>query len=279
MAKNVVIQGAPTLAAANLNNPEFFQDKFDQLIWEKGYPVIHETCLMCPCKSKTVNQLSDCKNCGGTTYIFVNPVLTRMSLRNMNESTQYKAWSIENLGNVGISHLNRNKLMYMDRITLTESKANFNEVRHFKKTDDDIIFTYLSYHAKSIIFAGLFVDGNTKLTKLVKDEDYTFDGNKFFLTDKYVADYDNEIPYSITISYEHHPQYHIIDLPRQVMQSRTKTNGVEKVIDLPLHAMGRRAHFVLDTQNIASNRLLDNSYNDLSCGEIIKTVDSYSKMC
>lgn len=276
MSKQVVIQQAPAQLANN--TPNFFQEEFEKLIWDKGYRVIHEKALTCPCKSKAVNQLSNCKNCGGTGWLFINPTETRMILHNMNQSTEYKAWSQENLGNVSISVINSDRLTYMDRITLIESEADFNEERHFKKSIDNVLFTYLSYHAKSIKYVGLFIDENTLLTRLDSTQ-YSIDGNKLFLDASFLADYSEDFPYTVTVSYIHQPQFHILDINRQVMNSRSKLYGKESIQDMPIAAVGRRAHFVLDTQNINHTRLLDNSYLDADCKTNIKIVDSYSKMC
>lgn len=277
MAKSVVIQAAPS--TPRHTTVGFYSEEFEKLIWDKGYDVIHEKSLQCPCKSKRVNQLANCKNCGGTGWLFINPVQTKMVLRNMNENTQYKAWSKENLGNVALSSLNINRLTNMDRITVIKAEANFNEVRHFLKSEEDILFTYCSYHIKTIEYVGLFVNETTALTRLVKDIDYTFDGNKLYLTNKYVTNYVDDNTYSVTIRYIHQPQYHVLDINRQVANSSKMLDGKEEFQNLPIAAVGRRAHFVLDTENIAINRLLDNSYIDDTCGKIIKVVDSFSSMC
>lgn len=277
MSKTVTIQEAPP--GVRDTTIGFLANEFDVLIFEKGYRVVHEKVLQCPCKSKRTNQQSNCKNCGGTGWLFINPNETRMVLTNMNENTTYKAWSEENLGNVNISVMNKDRLTHMDRITLIESEANFNEIRHFRKSQDDKIFAYCSYHIKTIDYVGLFVDETHKLTRLTENVDYTFDGNRLFLTDKYVAGWQDDNTYSVTIRYIHQPQFHIIDINRQVANSRKSYEGKEEFQNLPISAVGRRAHFVLDTENIAHTRLLDNSYLDKACDKIVKVVDSYSKMC
>jgi hypothetical protein len=277
MSKKVTIQDAPP--GVRDTTIGFIAGEFDILIFEKGYRVIQEKVLQCPCKSKRTNQQSNCKNCGGTGWLFINPNETRMVLRNMNENTTYKAWSEENLGNVNISVMNKDRLTHMDRITLIESEANFNEIRHFRKSQDDKIFAYCSYHIKKIDYVGLFVNETTKLTRLTEGIDYTFDGNRLFLTDKYLADWIDDNTYSVTVRYIHQPQFHIIDINRQVANSRKSFEGKEEFQNLPISAVGRRAHFVLDTENIAHTRLLDNSYIDKECDKVIKVVDSYSKMC
>lgn len=259
----------------------FNQSWFENLIEQKGYNVIHEKALQCPCKGKGTNALSTCKNCGSCGWIFVNPYSTRMILHSMNQDTQFKDWGQENLGTVHISVKNADRLCYMDRITLIDSTADFNEVRHFRRSDDGVLFTYCSYHIKEVNYAGLFLSDSEQLKKLVENTDFTFDGNKIFLNSSYDAFWDEENPFSITLRYVHQPQYHVIDLSRQVANSRIDIlDKKAQMVDLPLAAVGRRAHFVLDTENISFTRLLNNSYNDRGCSTIIKQVDgSFSKLC
>lgn len=277
MSKKIVIQSAPD--QINKTTVGFIPSEFDKLIFEKGYRVVHEKTLQCPCKSKRINQLSNCKNCGGVGFLFINPSETRVILRSMNENTKFLQWSEEHMGNVNISAMNKDFFVYMDRITLIEATAHFNEVRHFKKSQDNKLFAYCSYHIKSIEYVGLFKDENSKLTRLTETIDYTFDGNRLFLTDKYVNAFIDDNTYSVTVRYTHQPQYHIIDLPRQVANSRKSYEGKEEVQQLPISAIGRRSHFVLDVENIAHSRLLDNSFIDNECDKQIKVVDSFSKMC
>lgn len=278
MAKDVVIQSAPEGVHPTTNGFDEIS-KFDALIWEKGYDVVHEKCLQCPCKSVRVNQLSNCKNCGGTGWVFINPSQTRMVLRNMNENTSQKSWSKENIGTVNISIMNRDHITYMDRITLLKSVAYFNEVRHFKMSSrNDLLFVYCSYNIKKINYVGLFVDESTAFTRLKEGDDYRFEGNRLFLNAKYNDQFQDDNTFSVTVSYEHFPQYYIQDIPRQVATSRDSLDGQEELDKLPIAAVGRRAHFVLDAENISQDRLLDNSFIDNSCTKQIKSVVSFGDL-
>lgn len=275
--KKVVVQAPPP--NLDTNTVGFIENEFDKLIYQKGYRVVWEKALECPCKSVRTNQQSNCKNCGGTGFLFINPNEIRVVLRNMNENTAYKAWSQENLGNVAISAMNKDRLVNMDRLTLIESEANFNEVRHFKISQDNILFAYCSYIICSVDYVGLFVNETTQLTRLVEGIDFTFEGNRLFLTNKYVAGFVDDNTYSVTIRYIHKPQYYVVDINRQVANSRKAFGGVEEFQNLPIAAVGRRAHFVLETENINHSRLLNNSFIDDECDKQITVVDSYCKMC
>ena len=51
---------------------------------------------------------------------------------------------------------------------------------------------------------------------------------------------------------------------REVSASFVKVGNVEKQVTLPVHAIGRRSHYILDAENFNGDRIIDNSY-DISC--------------
>lgn len=271
MAKTVTIQKTPNLTGAP--NIEFRKNDFEAAIWTKGCPILHEKALVCPCKSINSGQQSNCKNCGGTGWVFYNPTKTRAILHSMNMETQYKEWSQENRGTVNISIRDVDRLSYMDRLSVLDGEAIFGEVIHFKKTDN-ILFSFTSYNIKSILYAGLFISINDKLQKLIIDEDYTFEDNIFYLNSKYISSFNESgEDLSVTLRYIHAPQYHVIDLVREVMVTLIKDKGIEKSVSLPVSAVGRRAHYVLDSENLSKTRLLDNSFIEEPC------LTTTSKIC
>lgn len=265
--KDIIVQKTPP--GTNHFSSNFDKEGFETAIWQKGYNVIHEKALKCPCKSKNSNQQSDCKNCGGTGWIFINPTETRMIIHSMNRSTKFKDWTEENLGTVSISAMIRDELSYMDRVVITDSKAFFSEVIYPKKmSDSNTMFAFTTYKIKAFFYVGLFVNVDSALTKLVEDTDYTFDGNKFYLNESFFTDENQDT--SITIRYSHAPEYHVLDLPRESMQSFSNGGGKqEELLDLPISAVAKRAHYILDMENIANSRLVDNSFFD-HCEDEIK---------
>lgn len=264
--KQIVIQKSPS--TSQRPSASFSVSEFEQLIFQKGYEVIHEKALKCPCKSKNSNQQSNCKNCGGTGWVFINPVKTRMILHSMNLNTQYKEWTELKLGTVSISALPAENLSYMDRITVVEGKASFSEVLHFSRIDGNVLFASSTYRIKEVFYVGLFVTVNSKLSKLEQDIDYTFESNRFYLDAKY-SDGTDEQDISVTIRYEHSPEYHVLDLQRETMQSFYTKETYESLIDLPISGIGKRAHYIMDMENISGTRLLDNSFIDL-CNDTLE---------
>lgn len=257
----IIAQTPPDLAGAP--KVEFRKNDFEQAIWLKGYKVIHEKALKCSCKSKNSNQQSNCKNCGGSSWIFINPVETRMIMYSQNRDTQFKEWSEETMGRVNISAMDKDMLSYMDRITLLDAEAEFSQALHINEKDG-ILFTYAAYNIKQMTYAGLFIDVDSKLQRLFEGDDYTIDGNTIFLDSKFTSAYTaaGEDGLSITVRYIHAPQYYVIDLSRETMTTLVKEKGADKSTKMPISAIGRRGHYILDKENLSETRLVDNSFVD-----------------
>ena len=61
----------------------FHRNDFEKLIAQKGRAVTLEQAIQCSCKSRSANQQSNCQNCGGTGWIFINSRLTRLVIQQM----------------------------------------------------------------------------------------------------------------------------------------------------------------------------------------------------
>lgn len=263
--KNIKIQNTPQ----NINSPkpDFNKNDFEIALHQKGYSVIHEKSIHCPCKSEGVGgQLSNCRNCGGTGWAFINPIKTVMQLHSMNYDTQYKEWSETNRGNVSITCRDVEELSFMDRITVTNAISIFNQVLYSKIKDNTTFFTTL-YNIKEIEYIGLFLSPELPYKQLKVNEDYTFEYNIIKLD----AKYNDSTSKSITIRYKHSPQYHIIDIPRHTMLTNTNVGfEIGNSIRMPIHAIGRYSHYVLDEENFDGDRIIINDSTQNQISETIK---------
>lgn len=238
---------------------------FDDLIQQKGNDVLIETALICPCKSISTNQQSNCKNCGGTGWVFINPRERRMVLTAINSVTEFRPWSEELRGTVNITCHEQDDLSEMDRITALKGKAIHNEVLYFKYLNSpQTIFTYSTYNIKTIDYIALFVDINQPLRRLKENDDYTFVNNIITFQSNLQLPFEQIEENNITIRYKHAPQFHVIEMKRDTMQSYKWTNQ-EINQDMPVSAIARRAHYQLSAQNLAGDRLIDNSYIEHKC--------------
>lgn len=239
--------------------------EFDTLIYQKGRDVTLETALQCPCKSESTNQQSNCKNCGGTGWVFINPRPARMVLTAINAVTEFRPWSEELRGTVNVTSHVEDELSIMDRITAIDGESIHNEVLFLKQHLNEI-FTYTTYNIKSIAYIGLFKTINEPLQRLQPEIDFTIKDNVIKFNSSLTLPFPQIDLNSITIRYKHAPQFHVIEMKRDTMQT-FKWSNTEINQNMPISAIARRAHYQLTAQNLAGDRLLDNSFIDHKCSQ------------
>ncbi len=266
----------PVTPPSNINiaRVDLVKTKFDALVWEKGYKVILEKALPCPCASKNSNHQSNCKNCGGNGWLFVNAIETHIVMTAMNMNTKFLAWTEENRGTASVTALSEDETSFMDRITVKDGIAIHSQVlfvKEFEDTSSTVYYFNTIYDIKEILYLALFRDSNTSLLPLVYGVDFTYSSNKiiFLTASTYINPDLEEQDLSIVIRYKYAPQFHIIDIQRETMQSFVNiANEGETKIDLPIHAIARRSHYVLNAKNFTEDNILDNthrfSYDDLN---------------
>lgn len=242
----------------SMTNSTFNTDIFESAIDFHGYDVFLESVIRCPCSNKATGQtLSSCMNCGSTGYVFFNRRKTKLLLQSMNSTTQFKEWSEENRGTVSISAKNSDRLTFMEKITIEKGSSIFNEVVYPSYTKNNKSYSFLVYEPIKIIDIFAFESVDKPLLRL-SEEDYSFKRNILELN------YDLK-DFGISIKYEHYPQYCVIDITRDLMIVKNKNdfdcNNVNEVIrNMPVHAVGRRLHYILNTPIFEGDSLLDNSY-------------------
>jgi hypothetical protein len=249
---------------ADLNKREF-----DNLVYQKGRDVVLETALECPCKSPSTNQQSNCKNCGGTGWIFINPRSTKMILTAIDAVTEFRPWSEELRGTVSITALEQDEMSAMDRITVTKGESIHNEVV-FIKQKGSVYFCYTTYNIKKISYIGLYISQDQPLKRLVLNEDYLVADNILRFSEEFILanipDFISGESTSLTIRYKHAPQFHVIEMKRETMQSDIYQKGVSVNQNMPVSAIARRSHYQLSAQNLTGDRFINNSYQ-LTCNQ------------
>lgn len=245
---------------------DFDQKQFTDIINQKGRRVLLKKALMCPCKSSATNFQSNCKNCGGTGWIFVNPTETRMIVQGINLVNDFAPWSEENRGFANISYNACEELSYFDQLTLLDGEAFFSQVLFFQEAQDEAIFTYTTYPVREIKYIGLFKGIGEPLQKLVAGQDYSVHGNIITLNDNLIQNGNVENT-NITVRYKHAPVFHLVEMKRETMQTFEFKDGGDVLKHLPLSAIARRAHYIPNIENLAGNRLLDNDYTDSNCND------------
>ena len=233
---------------------DFWNPDFDVLVDNKGYDVIWERAIPCPCSKKTAAHLSTCKNCLGSGWVFINPLQIKAVASSINKSTKFKEWGIELLGTASFTVKSQYHLNFMDKITMVNSQSPHSELKIVKRFRNKFIVD-LTYPALSIVEVFKFEHPEEPLV-LLSSECYSI--NKNFIEFFNGVNADD----CISITYMHRVQYNIIDLNHDVRNTIILDNkSREADVNLPISAIGRRVHNVIDNYNFTGDNIIDNSYS------------------
>lgn len=139
---------------------DFLYPDFDALVDNKGYEVIWERAIPCPC-SKRVQHQSTCRNCGGSGWVFINPTRIKAVCQSLNKNTRYKDWSVEMLGTAAITVKSMFHLNFMDKIMIEQrhvdsvrkylGEENLRYFRHLKGLKGEVFpVLKLNYRKKGV---------------------------------------------------------------------------------------------------------------------------------
>lgn len=255
---------------------DFNVNDFQHLIYQKGRRVWFEKAIQCPCKSPAINQQSNCKNCGGGGWIYINGKETRMVISGVGVVNDYKAWSEESRGMINISCRDSEQLTFMDRLTLLDGKSINQEVVFPKPQGTGALaqngdyLCWTTYPIKQLLMGGAFISVNQKLTLLGTDDIELGVGNILKIKAAFIATLTDEVKASlaITLRYYHAPQYYIVEMKRETMQTFKFELGTEKLQNMPLSGIARRAHYFPEAPNTTNDRFVDNNYTEVVCGGV-----------
>lgn len=246
----------------DVGNPQANWDrkKFDDLISDKGYQCIIERALRCPCRNSPTGQaMSDCMNCSGTGWFFIDKQKTTVVCQAMSHRTKYEVWTEANMGIVNISTRPQDKLGFMDRVSLLDLESWFTQVLNLKlsTTDATKYFSFLIYNPIKVFEVYIFENSQKPLLYLEVDN-YTIECNKILINKAYLDNLEITNPV-VTIRYTHNPTYHIIDVNRDLIKQKSISNVDVSVVNFPLNCIGKRAHYILDAPNFDGERAFDNT--------------------
>src|SRR5690606_331934 len=198
---------------------DFDKNRFDTLVAQEGVDVAVEKALQCPCKTQKINNLSTCKNCGGTGWIYVNRRLSRFVLQSMDFQNKEEVWSRLVHGVVKITAPAEEKLSFMDRITRLNSNSIFSQVVQFEQDRNGIYYGFLSYEPKDIEYLGLFITADDKLQQ-VNSSDIKITNSRIELAPTVELPYiDDNNPLTATIRYVHAPVFYVFEHNREVVDN------------------------------------------------------------
>jgi hypothetical protein len=278
----MAIKQPPKAGLIHKPRVDFNKDRFETIIDQKGYIVYLENAFECPCRTiendGDYSALSNCVNCGGLGYFYVNKRETKMILSAINLETKYKEWSQEKLGTAKVTALDKDDISFMDRITLKDARSIHKEILEPLYDYDENPFYKSTYDITNIKQVFRYRGPDLDLVRHGDGTEYNpnftvINGNEIYFNANIPSTIKNAnepYPFKIAIFYEHLPQFYIIDLMRELMTTRVTDEDSQGKIepkDLPVNAVARRSHFLNEGfyQGIVDNSWLQQSDFDEPC--------------
>ena len=160
---------------------DFIEEDFRSALRDKGYDILHETALICPCKSRPSDHQSNCDNCGGSGWVFTNPTKTRAILTSMRIDRQYDEEARRDLGLMYVTLQPSDKMGHMDKIIVLDAESIQTKVLYLQEKDSGQFFAMTPYDITLVEYAGLFLGETIALQRLIEGTDFTIQDNKFLL--------------------------------------------------------------------------------------------------
>ena len=123
----------------------FQTQRFNSLVFDKGYEVWLDRAYRCPCSVKNSgNPLPSCNNCLGLGWFFTNRTETRIALQGLKADVRYENWTRTTAGMAKVTSRAIDKLCFMDRLILKNVEGYYNEVIRTRFIESNK-FAFLEY--------------------------------------------------------------------------------------------------------------------------------------
>lgn len=267
-----IISQTPPEALLNSTPIGLKKADFDRAVHAHGYECYHEKALKCPCSVKSTGQpLSNCQNCLGTGWFFIEKRKTRMLVQAINKTTTYTNWTETDKGTASITaRAEIDRFSFMDRITVLDIEVSFQQIVRTRESNSGDIFAFLYYNPLHVEQVYIFNGNNVPLARLVLNVDYFIQGNILLFAPAVAAYYTNNTTgytddgkyLTVSVRYRHMPCYNIIDISREAVRNRESVckDGSTSLKDFPIHAIAKKTHYILDEPNFMGESVYDNTF-------------------
>lgn len=252
--KKAVITKSP--AESTVGQVNFDKQRFDSTVFDKGQKVYIDKALQCPCRISANNSaLSDCQNCLGKGFIFIDRKETNVVIQGLFSNKKYETWSETTQGMARLTARAIDRVSIMDKITLLNSDGIYNEVIRPKQFEGKFL-AYTVYEPIEIQDILYFIKSDKKLVRLTT-KDYTLEGDKLIFSDE--LSFNEKV--AVTIRYVHKLAYHVIDMNRDVMSVKQTACKENPTLDnrMPISGFLRKAHYIFDQNRYSQIQHFDNS--------------------
>jgi hypothetical protein len=233
----------------SVNGPriDFKNGRFETLIDQKGYDVLWKRMVVCPCRKElTAQPQSECVNCRGTGYYYLSGVQIKALITNaMLQKNFAQQWSEVLQGTVNLTVESEYKIGWMDSFAVLNAESVYSEVGIVKLQPNVGSFYVTTHYTPTTplsLFRFLDVEASLQQIATTNVTIGEVEGQPALL----IADDNLTTDQQVTVLYEHHPEYLVIDILNDYRNTKIKDHEpVEKLARMPLRAMMKRKHLVL----------------------------------
>lgn len=250
----------------------FNVNPFNDSIINKGYNVIHEKAVRCPCLNRQNGDADpSCQNCGGSTWIYVEYKKTKALVQGIGKSHKQDQWTESDPGTARITMMGEDAPTYNDTITVIDLETNFSQIVYPSQVGAAIT-AFTIYPIVELQMAYIYAGPASKLRWLTIWQDGmnpdVWDikavDNTVILNPLTMPNIEEE--YNVSLRYKHHPVYYINELEREVFVTEVQGVCVEPGITqkrlMPVRCRAVRAHYLPNANNLSGPRLYDNTNYD-----------------
>ena len=221
---------------------DFKTEEFENIIIQKGYDLIWEKSVKCPCtpEEKAAQPDYNCPLCKGKGWYWYDPVDIKGAMTNFNENLRYNQTGEIAMGTAYLTTLPENKLGFWDRVTNLDSRVRHSEVVTKNRTG---VKDNLKFQPTEILYC-------RSLEEVYTDEvDFKFDPNSFEI--EWIAgQLQPNTGDRYSVGYLTPPRWIVIDLINVIRDTliKTKRPGIT-FTELPVRALVRLEWMVFGTKD------------------------------
>lgn len=237
---------------ADVGRVDFDYKQFEFLVRTKGVRLYHEKGVRCGCVSQqSGNPLPNCVNCLGVGFQFLDGQNIKGILQSVNKNPKYTTWSEVDQGTAQVTVKYRDRVSWMDRLSALDGESTFTEtvyVNEILVSATPTLIGRTTYDILNMEHVYRFDGVNVPQVALVEGTDYTIANNRITLV---TGDIGTNRSIQLAVRYRHRPQYIVMDLPKDIRNTRVvKFGGVEARSSLPVMAIIRKCQYVLGSTGI-----------------------------
>jgi hypothetical protein len=215
---------------------DFKIDEFANIITQKGYDLIWEKALKCPCLQEERSAQPDynCSLCHGKGWYWYDQIDIQGAMTSFSENVKYNQTGEVAMGTAYLTVLPENKLGFYDRVTNLDSRIRHSEVLTKGTSEKDS----LRFQPTDILYCRSIKE------EYIAGKDFKFDPNSFEIEwlegglrpntgDRY------------SLGYEMPPRWIVIDIINVLRDTQVKAKhpGIT-FTELPVRALVRLEYFI-----------------------------------